>query len=136
VLVAVSITETMPELVFVMAATYTLVPAEFTATPRGLPAIGTVATTVLVDVSIRDTLLLSEFEMYARTAHGLPVGVAPSTVLSTAFALTPAVDAAPTSANGVMQAATSDTRIKAPRSKMWINGWSGLPLHPLGSFWL
>lgn len=97
VLVAVSITETMPEPLLVIAAIYTLVPAWFIATPRGLPPIGTVATTVFVEVSITDTLLLSEFEMYARTAHGVPLGVsvdvAPSTVLSTAFVLTPALDA-------------------------------------------
>jgi hypothetical protein len=84
-LVAVSITETMPAPLLVMAAIYTLVPAEFTATPRGLPAIGTVVTTVLVEVSITDTLLLSEFEMYARTAHGLPVGVSVDVVPPTSF---------------------------------------------------
>ncbi len=45
--------------------TYTLVPSELTATPKGSVPTLTVALTVSVAVSITETLLLSKFVIYA-----------------------------------------------------------------------
>src|SRR5262249_25544097 len=87
---AVSITDTVPKRQQrVLFITYAWVPSGVMATPTGLIPTGTVATTVLVAVSITDTVKENSFATYAWVPSGvmatprgnLPTGTVATTVL-------------------------------------------------------
>jgi len=54
--------------------TYTFVPSDETATPRGFFPTGTVAVTVFELVLITETVLLLKFVIYAYEGAGIPFG--------------------------------------------------------------